>query len=143
MFELSEHLWWISGLILNVIFPLLPSCWGFSFALGHEVSPQSCSSMAKSLLQCLASCWGFSTLGHGVSPHSHSSATQPSLQHLECPGVSGRGMGWQCPAAGLGALSVAVHSWELLKEVTIIFITSTIVWPQVQQKGGNTALSPE
>ena len=36
-------------------------------------------------------------------------------------------------AAGLGALSVAVHAWDLLKEVTIIFITSTIVWPQVKQ----------
>ena len=29
---------------------------------------------------------------------------------------------------------------DLLKEVTIIFITSTIVWPQVKQYGGNTAL---
>ena len=28
---------------------------------------------------------------------------------------------------GQGALSVAVHAWDLLKEVTIIFITSTIV----------------
>ena len=28
-----------------------------------------------------------------------------------------RGMGWQWPAAGLGALSVAVHAWDLLKEV--------------------------
>ena len=26
------------GLIINVILPLLPCCWGFSFALGHEVS---------------------------------------------------------------------------------------------------------
>ena len=26
------------------------------------------------------------------------------------------------PAAGLGALNVAVHAWGLLKEVTIIFI---------------------
>ena len=26
----------------------------------------------------------------------------------------------------LGALSVAVHAWDLLKEVAIIFITSTI-----------------
>ena len=37
----SSHLS-ISGgegvLILNVILPLLPSCWGISFALGHEVS---------------------------------------------------------------------------------------------------------
>ena len=39
----------------------------------------------------------------------------------------GRGMGGQWPAAGSGALSVAVHAWDLLKEVTIIFITSTIV----------------
>ena len=38
LFEPSEHLWWVWGLILNVILPLLPSCWGFSFALGSEVS---------------------------------------------------------------------------------------------------------
>ena len=38
--------------------------------------------------------------------------------------------------AGLGALSVAVHSWDLLKEVPIIFITSTIVWPQVNSREG-------
>ena len=40
----------------------------------------------------------------------------------------------------VGALSVAVCAWDLLKEVTIIFITSTIVWPQAKQQGGNTAL---
>ena len=34
----SEHLWWVCGLFLNVISPLLPSCWGFSFALGCRVS---------------------------------------------------------------------------------------------------------
>ena len=43
---------------------------------------------------------------------------------LECPGVSSRGIGQQWPAAGLGALSVAVPAWDLLKELTIIFITS-------------------
>ena len=32
----------------------------------------------------------------------------------------------------VGALSVAVHEWDFLKEVTFIFITSTIVWPQVR-----------
>ena len=42
--------------------------------------------------------------------------------------------GW--PAAGLGALSVAVHAWGLWKEVTIIFITSRIVWPQVNNREG-------
>ena len=35
------------------------------------------------------------------------------------------------PDAELGALSVAVCAWDLLKEVAIIFLTSTIVWPQV------------
>ena len=50
-------------------------------------------------------------------------------------------MGWWWPAAGLGALSVAVHAWDLLKEVTIIFITSTIVWPQVDSREG-TQLHP-
>ena len=33
LFELSKHHWCIWSLILNVIPPLLPSCWGFSFAL--------------------------------------------------------------------------------------------------------------
>ena len=36
-------------------------------------------------------------------------------------------MGQQWPAAGLGALSVALHARDLLKEVTIIYSTSTIV----------------
>ena len=38
-----------------------------------------------------------------------------------------------------GALSVAVHAQDLSKEVTIIFITSTIVWSQVKQQEGNIA----
>ena len=41
----------------------------------------------------------------------------------------------------MGVLSVAVHTWDLLKEVTIIFITSTIVWPQVNSREG-TQLHP-
>ena len=53
----------------------------------------------------------------------------------ECPRVSVRGLGQWWPAAGLGALRVAVHAWGLLKEVPIIFITSTIVWPQVNREG--------
>ena len=39
MFEPSECLWRVWSLILNVISPLLPSCWGFSFALERGVSP--------------------------------------------------------------------------------------------------------
>ena len=37
LFEPSEHVWWVWGLILNVILLLL-SCWSFSFALGCGVS---------------------------------------------------------------------------------------------------------
>ena len=45
-------------------------------------------------------------------------------------------MGQRWPAAGSEALSAAVPAWDLLKEVTIIFITSTIVWPQVNKREG-------
>ena len=38
LYEPSEHLWRLWALILNVISPLLLSCWGFSFALGCGVS---------------------------------------------------------------------------------------------------------
>ena len=40
LFEPSERLWREWGLILNANSPLLPSFWGFSFALGCGVSPQ-------------------------------------------------------------------------------------------------------
>jgi len=36
----------------------------------------------------------------------------------------------------LRVLSAAVHAWDLLKEVAIIFITSTIVWSQVNSREG-------
>ena len=62
LFESSECLWQVWGLILNVILPLLPCCWVFSFALGRGVSPQSPSSTMQPPLQCLSSCWGFSAL---------------------------------------------------------------------------------
>ena len=38
LFEPSRFLWRVLSLILKVILPLLPSCWGFSFALGHGLS---------------------------------------------------------------------------------------------------------
>ena len=37
LFEPSEHLCWVWGLILNAILPLLSSRWGFSFALRHGI----------------------------------------------------------------------------------------------------------
>ena len=56
LFEPSECLWKLCSLILNVISPLLPSCWGFFFAPGHGVSPQSHSSTAQPLLQLNYQC---------------------------------------------------------------------------------------
>ena len=44
LLEPSKHLQQVWSLSLNVILLLLPSCWGFSFALGRGVSPHSCSS---------------------------------------------------------------------------------------------------
>ena len=46
----------------------------------------------------------------------------------------GHGSCW--PAAGLGALSAAVPAQDLLKEISIIFIISTIVRPQFKQQEG-------
>ena len=44
LFEPSEHLWGKGGLILTVNSLLLPSCLGFSFALGRGVSSHGRSS---------------------------------------------------------------------------------------------------
>ena len=63
LLEPSGCLWRGWGLILNAVSPLALSCWGFSFALGCGVSPESCSSAMQLLLQRLLSCWGFSVLG--------------------------------------------------------------------------------
>ena len=38
LFEPFVYLWKVRSLILNVILPLVPFCWGFSFALGCGVS---------------------------------------------------------------------------------------------------------
>ena len=85
----TSYVWalWVSlagvGFDPNVISPLLPSCWGFSFALEHGVSPHSCSSAMQPLLQRLPSCWGFSDLGHGLSLHGLSSEAQSQLLTLD------------------------------------------------------------
>ena len=41
----------------------------------------------------------------------------------------------------LGALTVVVHAWDMLMEVAIIFITSTIAWTKVNNREG-TQLHP-
>ena len=39
-----------------------------------------------------------------------------------------------------GTTHVPVQTLNILKDVAVIFITSTIVWPQVKKQGGNTGL---
>ena len=51
----------------------------------------------------------------------------------------GSSAGTKWPAAGLGARTAAVHAWDLLREVTIIFITSTRVCCQVKSREGTQA----
>ena len=60
--------------------------------------------------------------------------TDPGLPMSVQTSPAEAGVSWWWPAAGLGTLRFAVHAWDLLKEVTIIFITSTIVWPQVNSR---------
>ena len=64
-------------------------------------------------------------------PGERSSDHTGDFPGLACgyPRVSDGGVGQWWPAAGLGALSVAVYVWDLVREDTIIFITSTIVLP--------------
>ena len=69
--EPSERLCQVWDFILNIILLLLLSCWGFSFALGHGLSPQIHSSTVQLPLQHLPSCRGFSVLGCGISPQKY------------------------------------------------------------------------
>ena len=82
LYEPSEHLWWEWGLILNANSSLLPSCWSFSFAFRHGVSPHSRSSASHLTEVSLTMDVGYlltagpakqttPDLGRGVSPPSH------------------------------------------------------------------------
>ena len=80
LFELFKHLCWVWGSILNEISPLLPSCWGFSFAFGCGVSfsggiqhaPVYCCSVAGGNFGVLTGdeCMSFYSIssGRSVSP---------------------------------------------------------------------------
>ena len=64
LFEPSECLWGVWGLILNVIFPLLPYCWGTSLALGHGVSSHSRSTAMQPPQYCIES-WNVRSMNQG------------------------------------------------------------------------------
>ena len=106
-------------------------CVVFSFVVGRGCLLWPVHSLGKTLL-------AFAQLCAHQDPGEMSSDPTGDWPRLarECPGVSGRGVCPQWDPAGSGALSAAVRAGDLLKEVTIIFITATIVWPQVKKQGG-------
>ena len=160
LFESSEHLWQVWGLILNAISSLLQSCWGFFFALECGVSGfvgiQHYPVNGHSAMCCFPTVNSTTGLPEFTQDWRRRLLTGTN-QSLCTSGPRGWGSdptrdwpglarecaveawvgGW--PAADLGAPSAALPAWGLLKKVAIIFITSTIVWPRVKQQGGNTA----
>ena len=187
LFETAKCLWQVWGLILNAISPLLPSCWGFFFALGWEVcffgeiqhssgnvcSAGSCNfggltggdehmSVYSTILLPsrefdFGGQWDLITaltqdqgnrLLEGTNKALCTSAARRKEQcphrrlSQTCLRVSRslwRRCGSQWPAAGSGALNTTVRTHILLKEVAIIFITPTIVWPQSNNREGTQA----
>ena len=61
----------------------------------------------------------------------------------EYPWVSAGGISRRWPTSGLGALSAAVCAWDLLKEVAIISITSTLAWPWSKKREGTSPTHQE
>ena len=64
LFAPSEHLWKVWGLILNVIVPLIPSCWSFLFTPGHGV-PYFDGIQHSPVDSCSAASWDFGVLTGG------------------------------------------------------------------------------
>ena len=93
LFECSERLWQEWGLILNANPPLLPSCWGFSFALGHGVSHSRSSACRLTGVSL--------TLGMGYL--------------MAAPGCAAT---IRCSSAMQASLSIT-NSWSLLKLMSI------------------------
>ena len=72
LFEPSERIWQVWGLILNMISPLVPSSWGSPLFLDVVYAP-----VPTILL-------GFSfALGHGVFPQSHCTVLEQNWEEIE------------------------------------------------------------
>ena len=94
LFEPPECLWQEQSLILNANLPFLPSCWGFSFAFGHGISPHSAPVSTILLSSFLrASVWHWSSkLSRGDTLHPRS-GVEPALRwssHEEISHVQGQ-----------------------------------------------------
>ena len=94
LFEPSEHLWWLWGLILNMILPLLPSWWGFSFALGCGVSFFS-RIQHSPVNRCSAVSCNFGVLV-GEDEHMSFYSTILKLEQHSVVDVTGNGSKVQC-----------------------------------------------
>ena len=69
LFELSKYLWQVWDLIVNRIFPLPPSFWGFSFAIGLGVSFCVCGIQHSPVSGCSAVSYNFGVLTEQMSAH--------------------------------------------------------------------------
>ena len=113
LFEPSECLWRAWALILNANSPLPQSCWGFSFALGHGISPHSCSST-----YCLNGISLALDVGYLLRTHpgkqQPSSATAPDLGRGYLLSVAGS-------RASLEVISIPcklIYSWRRMGQQT-------------------------
>jgi len=79
LFESSKCLWWMWGLIQNAILPLLPSCWGFSFALGCGFCLFVCFLVGSNILLLMAVQQRVALLESSQEKMSASPSTLPSL----------------------------------------------------------------
>ena len=64
----------------------------------------------------------------------------PQETDPDCLWVSRSLVGQRWPAVWFGALSATLYAWDLVEDVTTVFIACTIVWSHVKQQGGGTVL---
>ena len=109
---------------------------GMAYALLEEVTINPTIELPEPTVDWEIDSWRASQKHVHQDPEERNSDPTGHCPRLACgcPGVSSEGMSWWWSYAGLGAWTVAVHAWDLLREVTIIFITSTIVWSQVNSR---------
>ena len=126
-----EHLLWRDGSAVDCRRGSGCSRLGYGIALLEEVTMNLTIELPELTQDWKIDTWRTQTNPVYQDPGESNVPTRdwPRLA-CEWSGVSSRGVGQWWPASGFGEWSVAVHAWDLLKEVTIIFITSTIVWPQ-------------
>ena len=117
---------WVNLLWGHCSFLLGPGAHKVLFVPFKSLFSQSCESSGGSMVGLMATSYKRAyAIPRSTAP---SPRVSRSLLHRHGSAVA---------CCRVGALSAAVRAWDLLNEVNIIFITSTIVWPQVKEHGGN------